>query len=257
MAKSAKKKLTVLIVDDEEPARSVVREMLGAHPDIEIIGEAANGLEAVGLATKKRPDIVFLDVQMPKLDGLETVELLDTEIAVVFATAYDDYALRAFDVNAVDYLLKPFSAERFSAALDRARARVGRHRGFDAAQLAAAARPQGTYCERIVVKDGARVEIIAARDLDFAKGQADYVELFSRGRSVLKQQTLQSLEACLDPTLFVRIHRSYLLNLSRLQRIEPWGADSKLAVLSTGEQLPISRAGLTRLNEILGPRSGA
>ena len=242
--------LSVLIVDDEEPARLLLRELLEAMPGVRIAGEAANGLEAVGLAARERPDVVFLDVQMPRMDGFETVDLLDPGIAVVFVTAFDEHALRAFEVNAVDYLLKPFPASRLAEAIERARARAGRPRDLDGGTLSAAARPAGTYATRIVVRDGPRVDVLPAAEVEYARGQADYVELVAGGRSHLKQQTLQSLEASLDPGQFVRIHRSYLVNLAFLKRIEPWGSDSRQAVLADGTELPVSRAGMARLNEI-------
>ncbi len=242
--------LSILIVDDEEPARLLLRELLESVPGVRIAGEAANGLEALGLAARERPDVVLLDVQMPRMDGFETLDLLDPRIAVVFVTAFDEHALRAFEVNAVDYLLKPFPAARLAEAISRARARAGRLRDVDGGALSAAARPAGTYATRIVVRDGPRVDVLPAAEVEYARGQADYVELVAGGRSCLKQQTLQSLEASLDPGQFVRIHRSYLVNLAFLKRIEPWGSDSRQAVLADGTELPVSRAGLARLNEI-------
>jgi two-component system LytT family response regulator len=167
-------------------------------------------------------------------------------------TAYDEYALRAFDVNAVDYLLKPYSPERFEEALERAKQRVGRAAAPPAAQLAAAARPEGEALERIVVRDGASVEVIPVARLDYAEAQDDYVALWSGGRSFLKQQTLASLEAALPPGGFVRIHRSYLLRLDRLAKIEPTGKDTREAVLRDGTRLPVSRSGYQRLRGVLG-----
>ena len=246
--------LRVLVVDDEEPARLVLRELLAAHADVAIVGEARTGVEALQQAQRTHPDVVLLDVQMPGLDGFETLELLDPDVAVVFVTAYDDYALRAFDVNAVDYLLKPFPPERMATALARARERVGRRRVPDAASLAVAARPTGTWATRLVVRDGPRVDLVPVEALLYARGQADYVELVTEGRSFLKQQTLQALEASLDPSVFVRIHRSYLVNVTRIARLEPRGADGKAAVLVDGTELPVSRSGLARVNEVLrGP----
>jgi len=188
------------------------------------------------------------------MDGFETLGLLDPEIAVVFVTAFDEYALRAFEMNAVDYLLKPFPESRLAEALQRARSRVGRPRDDDAAALSAAARPAGTYATRIVVRDGARVDVLPVDQVEYVRGQADYVELVAGGRSHLKQQTLQSLEASLDPAQFVRVHRSFLIHLPHLKRIEPWGADSRQAVMSDGTEIPVSRAGLARLNAILDGR---
>ena len=247
-------KLPVLIVDDEEPARALMREYLAPHTELQIVGEAGNGLAAVSMVASLHPTLVFLDVQMPNLDGFEALELFDHETAVVFTTAYDEYALRAFEVNAVDYLLKPFSRQRFEEALRRARERMERGETVVAVDLAAARRAPGTYTERIVVRDGAKVDILSVDELDYVRGQGDYIELYGRGRSLLKQQTLLSIEQSLDPKDFVRIHRSYLLNRERLARIQPTATGGKVAVLRDGRTLPISRSGEARLRQILGDR---
>ena len=254
--------MTAVIVDDEELARALLREYLGSSPDIEILAECANGFEAVKAIAEKKPDLVFLDVQMPKLDGFEVLELIGQDVAVIFVTAYDQYAMRAFDEHAVDYLLKPFSLERFQKALERARQRLGETSGRvtrrsgpakpAAAELARAARPPQEFLQRIVVKDGARVHIIPVDRLDYAESQDDYVSLHSQGKSYLKEQTISSLEAALDPERFVRIHRSVIVNLERVAKIEPYAKDSRVAVLSDGSQLPVSRAGYERLRSLLG-----
>lgn len=238
--------LRVVIVDDEELARSVLKEMLRGDERIEVVAECANGFEAVRAVTLHNPDLLLLDIQMPKLDGFEVLELIDKKLPVVFVTAHDEYALRAFEVHAVDYLLKPFTAERLHRALERARER----RAPDARALAASAHPGPV--ERIVVRDGARVTIIPVAKLDYAEAQDDYVALASEGKKHLKQQTIASLEASLDPAQFVRIHRSYLVRLERIARIEPAGSDSQIAILTTGERLPVSRSGAARLKQVLG-----
>jgi len=244
------KKLTAVIVDDEELARQVVREMLKSHAEIEIVGECANGFEAVKTVGELNPDLMFLDIQMPKLDGFEVLELLEGNVAVVFVTAHDEHALRAFEVHAVDYLLKPFSTDRFEAALERAKLRVG-NAVPAARELASAARQPGEYASRIVVKDGTRVQIIPAAKLDFVEAQDDYVALASQGKKHLKQQTIASIEAMLDPRSFLRIHRSYLVNLERVAKVEPYGKDTHVAVLHDGTQLPVSRSGYGRLRQLL------
>ena len=250
---------TAVIVDDEELARALLREYLASNPDIEIVAECANGFEAVKAITEKKPDLVFLDVQMPKLNGFEVLELMGQEVAVIFVTAYDQYAMRAFDEHAVDYLLKPFSLERFQKALDRARQRVGTKGSpwesapqAAPAELARSARGPEEYLQRIVVKDGARVHIIPIERLDYAESEDDYVSLHSQGKSYLKEQTISSLEAALDPQRFVRIHRSIIVNLERVAKIEPYAKDSRVAVLSDGTQLAVSRAGYERLRGLLG-----
>jgi two-component system LytT family response regulator len=247
----ASRKLTAVIVDDEELARAVIREMLRAHPEIDVLGECANGFEAVKMVSERKPDLLFLDIQMPKLDGFEVLELIGSDIAVIFVTAYDQHALRAFEVHAVDYLLKPVGADRFEAALDRARQRLGAPVSPPVAELAAAAREPGHHAERIVVKDGTRVHIIPVAKLDYVEAEDDYVALASQGKKHLKQQTISSVEAMLDPKTFLRIHRSCIVNLERVAKVEPYGKDSHVAILSDGVRLPVSRAGYARLRTIL------
>ena len=242
--------LRTLIVDDEELARRVLREFLAAHADVEIVGEAANGFEAVRVASELDPDLLFLDIQMPKLDGFEVLELLDRAPAVVFVTAFDEHAIRAFEVHAVDYLLKPVSPERLGQALSRVRERHGAAPATPLAQLVAAARPDAPRpVERLLVRDGAKVHVIQAERLDYAVARDDYVELFADGRSFLKHQTLADLEAQLDRARFVRIHRSYLVNVERIAKIEPYAKDSRVAVLKDGRELPMSRAGYARIRD--------
>jgi two-component system LytT family response regulator len=208
------------------------------------------------------PDLVFLDVQMPKLDGFEVLELLEPRPAVIFCTAYDEYALQAFEVHAVDYLLKPFGRERLAAALARARERLAlvAARGGSAAAsppvpsgaaLAASARGPGQHAERIVVRDGAQVHVIPAERVDYVEAQDDYVAIHESGKTHLKHQTLAELAEALDPDRFVRIHRSYVANVERIARIELLAKDQRVAVLHDGRQLPISRAGHERLKELL------
>lgn len=249
------RKWKALIVDDEELARKLLREMLASHSEVDVVGECANGMEAVKAAAERKPDLLFLDVQMPKLTGFDVLELIDRgNLAVIFVTAYDQYAMKAFDVHAVDYLLKPFSRERFEAALERAKAQ-GPRKAMAAAELAAAARPAGQFAERIVVKDGTKVTLIPVAKLDYAEALDDYVSLVSEGKKHLKQQTISGLAMALDPDLFVRIHRSYIVNLERVSRIEPYGKDSKVAILNNGAKLPVSRTGYTRLKQLLDEKS--
>ena len=246
--------LRAVIVDDEELARILLREHL-KESGVELAAECANGFEAVKAIAEHKPDLVFLDVQMPKLDGFEVLELIDPSIAVIFITAYDQHAMRAFDAHAVDYLLKPFAADRFKKALERARLRLGepkRVSNAPATELSAAARAPDQKLERIVVKDGTRVHIIPIDKLDYVEAQDDYVALRSEKKNYLKQQTISSVENQLDPKRFVRIHRSYIVNLERIARIEPYTKDSRVAVLNDGTQLPVSRSGHAKLKSLLG-----
>jgi two-component system LytT family response regulator len=233
------KTLGAVLVDDEALARDLLREHLARHPDVEILAECANGLEAVKAIGELAPDLVFLDIRMPGLDGFEVLELLpkreDGGPAVVFVTAYDEFALKAFDANAVDYLLKPFDRTRFEAALERARRRRG-------VPPAAAARGPGPL-SRVVVKDGATITILPVASIEWVKAEDDYVLLRARDRNHLKQETLASLEAQLPAERFVRIHRSYLLALDRLDRLRPTPTGGQEALLADGTVLPVSRAG--------------
>jgi two-component system LytT family response regulator len=256
-APAGRERISAVIVDDEELARSLLRQYVESSAGIDIVAECSNGFEAVKAIAEHKPDLVFLDVQMPKLDGFEVLQLIGSEVAVIFVTAFDQYAMQAFDAHAVDYLLKPFSLERFEKALERARQRLGQkmpHKAPPAADLAAAARPPLQYLQRIVVKDGTRVNIIPVDRLDYAEAQDDYVELHSQGKNYLKQQTISSLESTLDPERFVRIHRSIIVNLERVAKIEPYAKDSRVAVLSDGTQLQMSRAGYDRLKALLGEK---
>jgi two-component system LytT family response regulator len=252
----SQRKIRAILVDDEDLARHALRELLKSHLEIEVVAEACNGFEAVKAVAEHKPDLLFLDVQMPKLTGFDVLELIDRDrnLAVIFATAYDQYAMRAFEVHAVDYLLKPVGRDRFEAALQRALDRLPQNLP-PAPDLAAAARAPQQFLERIVVKDGTRVTLIPVAKLDYAEAQDDYVALATHGAKHLKQQTIASLEAGLDPSRFVRIHRSYIVNFERVARIEPYGKDSRLAILADGTRLPVSRAGYARLKALMDDRA--
>ena len=247
--------LRVILVDDEEPARALLREYLGRRPGIEIAAECANGFEAVKAVTELHPDLLLLDIQMPKLDGFEVLELIEKEVPVIFITAYEEHALRAFEVHAVDYLLKPFTETRLAEALERAAGRIGASKkaAVPLERLASAARPAaaGRYLERVLVRDGSAVHVIPAGKIDYIEAQDDYVCVKTEGRQHLKKQTLARLEDCLDPARFVRIHRGYILNVDRLANIELYARDSRVAILTDGTRLPMSRAGHARLKELL------
>jgi two-component system, LytTR family, response regulator len=243
--------LRVLIVDDEPLARAVVREYLANLPDIEVVAECGNGFEAVKAVTELHPDLMFLDVQMPKLDGFEVLELVGRDVAVVFVTAYDEYALRAFEVNAVDYLLKPFGPERVAEALVRARARLRRGERVPVQEITQIARPNQGHAGRVLIRDGPRVHVIPVEKIDYVQAQDDYVCFRYEGKEYLREQTLAEVEASLDPQKFVRIHRSFVLNVDRLARVELDARENRIVILTDGHRLPVSRAGYRRLNEVL------
>lgn len=246
--------LRIVIVDDEPLARAVVREYAAADPGVEIVADCANGFEAVKAVAELKPDLVLLDVQMPKLDGFEVLELLGRDQPVIFITAYDQYALKAFDVHAVDYLLKPFSAERFHDAIGRARERLRAKRAMpvDALDLMVKeAKPRTGPAGRVLIRDGANVHVLPVDKIDYVEAQDDYVAFKSEGKQYLKDQTLAAVEETLDPSRFVRIHRSFILNIDRISKVELYAKDSRMATLRDGTRLPVSRAGYARLSELL------
>ena len=242
--------MRVIIVDDEHLARAVLREYLADDPGIEIVAECANGFEAVKAIGELRPDLVFLDIQMPKLDGFEVVELAGTRTQYVFVTAYDQFALRAFEVRAIDYLLKPFSRERLAQALASARSRVTPPEQLEAVAQEAARR-HGPL-KRILIRDGNRVHVVPASSIDWIEAQDDYVQISAGGRTHLKNGRMAELEQGLDPSLFLRVHRSYIVNVGAIERIEAATRDSWCAVLKDGKRVPVSRSGYQKVRERLG-----
>jgi two-component system LytT family response regulator len=243
--------LRVVVVDDEALARTYLRELLAVHPDVVIVAECANGIEAVKAVTELAPDLLMLDVQMPKIDGFDVLELIGHAVPVVFVTAYDHFAIKAFDVHAVDYLLKPFGPERLAEALMRARTRIEGREPNPATHLLGAARDARKPLGRLLIRDRSDVHVIPIDRIDYLEAQDDYVAVKVGARSLLKEQTLAELETLLDAQRFVRIHRRYLLNITRLARIEQSATESRTAVLTDGTELPISRSGYARLKELL------
>lgn len=229
-------------------------EHLAKVPGLEVVGQAANGFEAVKLAEELNPDLMFLDIQMPKLSGFEVLELLGERApAVIFTTAFDEFALRAFEVHAVDYLLKPVEPARLVAAVERAAERLrNRVPPPSAQELAVAARPPGKALERVLIRHEGRVHVLPLERIDYVEAQDDYLSFAIGGKHLRKQQTMSDLESQLDATRFVRIHRSFILNIERLARIDLYGKDSWLAILSDGSKLPMSRTGHAKLKELIG-----
>ncbi len=243
--------LRVAIVDDEAPARQLLREYLLEEPDVQVVAECTNGFEAVKVVADLQPDLLLLDVQMPKLNGFEVLELVGRDTAVVFTTAHDQYALRAFEVHAIDYLLKPFSQPRLHEALAVARERLKAAAPARRPQLVHDYRRDGAWTTRVVIRDGANVHVVPLDTVDYVEAQDDYTAIRVGARTLLKEQPLGELERQLDPKRFVRVHRSFLLNLDRLARIELAAKDSRVAVLKDGRHIPVSRSGYARLKALL------
>jgi two-component system LytT family response regulator len=244
--------MRVIIVDDEALARGVVREYLDQHPDVEIVAECGNGFEAVKAITELEPDLVLLDIQMPKLDGFEVAELTAGKARFIFATAFDQYAIKAFEFHALDYLLKPFSQQRFDQALAHARANLGNAGAAQAVtSLAREAVARNKPVGRVLIRDGAKVHVIASEKIDYIEAQDDYVQIRSEGKSYLKNQSMAELESQLAPEQFLRIHRSYIVNIECVSRIEQATRDSHVAILKDGSRLPISRTGYQKIRAVV------
>ena len=246
-------KISTVIIDDEKLARNIIRNYINEHPQLEIIAECSNGFEGIKAINELKPEIVFLDIQMPKLNGFEMLELIDEQPVIIFSTAYDEYAVKAFDMNAVDYLLKPYSYERFDEALSRALKRINLHQSdtqnFD--KIIEAATQNEGYLNRIVVKQNQKVEIIPVDTVSYLEAQDDYVRIVSEQGKFLKQKTMKYFENHLDPADFVRIHRSYIVSIPEITKIELAEKGSYKAVLSNQSILPVSKTRYSKLKEIL------
>ncbi|MBC3919279.1 response regulator transcription factor [Undibacterium sp. CY18W] len=257
------KRLRALIVDDEELARRLSIEYLRPHTDIEIVGECETGLEAVDAISRLDPELVLLDIQMPQLSGLEVLEVTGRRSGVIFTTAYDQYALKAFDLHAVDYLLKPFSQQRFDEALAKARKLLAQEKsteksadttqdgGGNAGKLDRLVAQQGNQLQRLLIRDRGQVHHVPLDSIEYVEAQDDYITIHAAQKSYMKTQSLSELEAQLDASKFVRIHRSFLLHITALKNIERVSKDSHIAILKSGVQIPVSRAGHERIRACL------
>ncbi|SFD70002.1 LytR/AlgR family response regulator transcription factor [Thermophagus xiamenensis] len=247
-----KSNFTALIIDDEPPARTVIRSYLNDHPNISVIGECSNGFEALKAIQELKPDIIFLDVQMPKVSGLELLEVLDEIPVVVFSTAYDRYALKAFEMSAVDYLLKPYSQDRFNKAMGKVLEQLNKGEKTDATNLLIKhSENSNTPLKRIVVKTGNKMHVIPVNKISYIEANEDYVMIYSEKSRHLKAQTMRYYEENLDSTQFVRIHRSFIVNVNFVERLEPYDKDTYVAVMTQGQRLKISRNGYRKLKETL------
>jgi two-component system LytT family response regulator len=244
-----------LIIDDEPLARMVVLEYLQAFNNhIEVLQECNDGFEGLKAINQYQPDLIFLDVQMPKINGFEMLELVEQAPAVIFTTAFDEYAIKAFEAHAVDYLLKPFSKDRFNKAIEKylAQAPGNVHQAKQPENLLEAVAQSPAQHERIVVKTGTKVKIIPVQDVQYLQADDDYVSVFTQEGSYLKNKTMNFFEQTLDPRQFVRVHRSYMIAIPQITRIDPYEKDSHLAILKSGAKIPVSKTGYVKLKQVLG-----
>lgn len=244
--------IQALLIDDEPLALQLLTDYLAAHPDIQVVGTCGDGFEGIKAIQQFKPELLFLDIQMPRINGFELLELLEDPPGIIFTTAFDEYALRAFEANAVDYLLKPFSPERLAKALEKFRQQAGPEAGREKVARVLEQVRETSEQHRIVVKNGADIRIIPLTEIRYIEAYDDYVKIYTRSGMFLKKQTLQHYENTLDPAVFVRVHRSYVLHLAELTRIEPSGKDQHQAILRDQSRLPLSRSGYIRLKEALG-----
>jgi two-component system LytT family response regulator len=240
--------IKVIVIDDEPLARSIILDYLTGYPIIEVLAECGDGFEAAKAITNLQPDLIFLDIQMPKITGFEVLELLENKPHTIFTTAFDEYAIKAFEQHAIDYLLKPISKSRFDAAIQK----------FQQLQHGLGMKPNTEVLqtiqpmERIVVKNGSKINIIPIDDILYFQADDDYVHIHTETHSFIKKGTLSNLEKTLDSRIFVRAHRSNLLNVNYIQRIEPYERENYLAVLKNGMKLNVSKAGYVRIKQLLG-----
>lgn len=253
-------KIRALVVDDEPLARRRIRKLLARDADVEVIGECANGYEAIDAINGQTPDLVFLDVQMPEVDGFTVLERIDQSALpfVIFVTAYDQYALKAFEVSAVDYLLKPFDRKRFEQALLRAKGRLNTERGSELNQQTLALlqelRARSQHLDRLLIKSGGRAFFLKTEEIDWIAAEGKYVRLHVANESHLLREGMSVIESQLDQRQFLRIHRSTIVNLDRVKELQPWFHHEYRVVLRDGTKLMLSRSCRKRLAEILGER---
>jgi two-component system LytT family response regulator len=241
-----------LIIDDEPLARMVVQEYLQHFKNIEVMQECNDGFEGIKAIMQHQPDLIFLDVQMPKINGFEMLELVDKAPAVIFTTAFDEYAIKAFETHAVDYLLKPFSKDRFEKAVEKFLSQTPVQLEKQTEELLETAAQSPAQHDRIVVKTGTKVKIIPIQDVQYLSADDDYVSVHTHEGSFLKNKTMSFFEKALDENQFVRVHRSYIVKVQEITRIDPYEKDSHVAILRSGAKVPVSKAGYARLKQVLG-----
>jgi two-component system, LytTR family, response regulator len=244
--------IKVLLIDDEPLASSIVKEYLQSYPEIEVLQECGDGFEGVKAIAQHQPDLIFLDIQMPKINGFEMLELVEDAPAVIFTTAFDEYAIKAFEAHAVDYLLKPFSKERFDKAMQKWLAQRASNIPTSLTSLLDIVSTQPEERQRVVVKKGTNIVILPVAHIHYFEAYDDYVKIHTKEGMNLKKKTMSHYEQVLDAGQFVRVHRSYIINLQELTRIEPLEKDNHVALLKSGAKIPLSQSGYAKLKGVLG-----
>ncbi len=243
--------IKTIIIDDEPLARTIVKEYLAQFDDMELVAECNDGFEGVKAISEHQPDLIFLDIQMPKINGFEMLELIENKPSVIFTTAFDEYAMKAFEVHAIDYLLKPFTKERFHKAIEKWK-QMRNHATVNTDALLEATAQQPPQNQRVVVKLHGKIKIIPFQDIHYLEAEGDYVMIHTTDGKYLKNKTMAFFENNLDNNQFSRCHRSYIVNLTQITKIEVYDKDNHIAVLRSGAKIPVSRNGYTKLKQVLG-----
>lgn len=243
--------IKALIIDDEELARELVKNYVAKITGLDIVGECSNGFEGIKAIQELKPDLIFLDIQMPKLNGFEMLEILEETPEIIFITAHNQYAIKAFEMNAVDYLLKPYTEERLVSAVHKATEKIASHETSSDAVRKLIRQPLTEHLERVVVKSGSRIKVIPVEKICYLEAQDDYVMIYTDESKHLKQATMSYFEENLDQNTFIRIHRSYIIRIDQVMQLEPYGKDNYVAKLKNGTTLRVSKSGLKNLKEKL------
>ena len=244
--------MKVIIIDDEPLARSIVKEYLQKHPQLQLMQECNDGFDGLKAIQQHQPDLIFLDIQMPKINGFEMLELIEQPPSVIFTTAFDEFAIKAFEAHAVDYLLKPFDQQRFDKAIAKWTEQKSTSTEKATQDLLESASLSPSQSQRIVVKNGSKIKIIPVHDVQYLEAADDYVKIHTTEGYFLKNKTMNHFEQSLDGQQFVRSHRSYIVNVQHITRIDPYEKDNHIAILRSGAKVPVSRSGYGKLKEVLG-----
>lgn len=242
--------IKVLIIDDEQPARDIIKLFLHDHENVKLLGQCKNGFDGMKMIAELKPDLIFLDIQMPKIDGFEMLELIEEPPAVIFCTAYDEYAIKAFEYKAVDYILKPFTKQRFDEAMKKAKAGITKELP-KRNELMELSEIYHHKLERIAIKTGDKIDIISVDAIHYLEAQDDYVEIHAYGKTYLKQQTMNYYERALKPEKFVRIHRRFIVHITEIARLEKYGKETWVAILKNNDRLTVSASGYVKLKNVL------
>jgi two-component system LytT family response regulator len=243
--------IKAIIIDDEKPARMILQDMLNSFDEIHIVGEAENGFEALKIIQELNPQLLFLDIQMPKISGFELLEVLDDKHEIIFTTAYSEFAIKAFEKNAVDYLLKPIDPERLKEAINKVKNRLSQGQTGGHIKLVENRLEATETLDRVVVKTGTKIHIISLQEIIRIEADDDYVAIHTAEQKFLKKQTMKYFERHLSPEDFIRVHRSHIISISQLEKIEPYSKDNYLAILENGDKIPISTSGYQALRKRL------